>query len=313
VSTHFAVQASRLAADARREADRADAKAEEAERVAWVARVAENNFAGILNSMAKEAEGFFERGRYMEAEEGFRKVLAIRRKILGEEHPHTAQSYNNVAANLWRRQEIGQAVRLLEASMPGQEAARFHGANSGFDRAIATGKKASPHALLALGLAHLKEPNGAFRHAEASLARGLLDDRALATAGETREAASLRALLDLLDRQLLPRFGRATLSAEQKAVRYENLLRSPARPDLKKPLPRAEALEEARRWLRELPRRDAEALAAALRGGKLGGTVTRGTVVELDVGGRTGKLPAGERPYAHPFYWAAFVLVGDPD
>jgi CHAT domain-containing protein len=23
-------------------------------------------------------------------------------------------------------------------------------------------------------------------------------------------------------------------------------------------------------------------------------------------------LPAGERPYAHPYYWAAFVLIGDP-
>ncbi len=23
-------------------------------------------------------------------------------------------------------------------------------------------------------------------------------------------------------------------------------------------------------------------------------------------------LPAAERPFAHPLYWAAFVLVGDP-
>jgi CHAT domain-containing protein len=21
----------------------------------------------------------------------------------------------------------------------------------------------------------------------------------------------------------------------------------------------------------------------------------------------------GEQPYAHPYYWAAFVLIGDPD
>jgi CHAT domain-containing protein len=36
-------------------------------------------------------------------------------------------------------------------------------------------------------------------------------------------------------------------------------------------------------------------------------------VVELNVKERAVRLPAGERPYAHPFYWAAFVLVGDPD
>jgi CHAT domain-containing protein len=23
--------------------------------------------------------------------------------------------------------------------------------------------------------------------------------------------------------------------------------------------------------------------------------------------------PADERPYAHPYYWAGFILVGDPD
>jgi CHAT domain-containing protein len=24
-------------------------------------------------------------------------------------------------------------------------------------------------------------------------------------------------------------------------------------------------------------------------------------------------VPQGERPFAHPYYWAAFVLIGDPD
>jgi tetratricopeptide (TPR) repeat protein len=38
-------------------------------------------------------------GRYKEAEEGFGKALAIRRKVLGEEHPDTAGSYNNLALN----------------------------------------------------------------------------------------------------------------------------------------------------------------------------------------------------------------------
>ncbi len=30
------------------------------------------------------------------------------------------------------------------------------------------------------------------------------------------------------------------------------------------------------------------------------------------VKGKAAKLPEGERPFAHPHYWAALVLVGDP-
>ena len=28
---------------------------------------------------------------------------------------------------------------------------------------------------------------------------------------------------------------------------------------------------------------------------------------------RTYRGPNGTRPYAHPFFWSAFVLIGDPD
>jgi CHAT domain-containing protein len=90
---------------------------------------------------------------------------------------------------------------------------------------------------------------------------------------------------------------------------YENLLGK--RADLLHPLGRAAALEEAKHWLRELSRRDAERLAAGLVGGQLQGT-TRGSVVALNIK-QPVKLPEGERPYAHPFYWAAFILIGDPD
>jgi tetratricopeptide (TPR) repeat protein len=89
---------------------------------------------------------------------------------------------------------------------------------------------------------------------------------------------------------------------------YENLLGKAK--GLKAPMGRADALAEAKRWLRQLPRKDAETLAAALQANKLSGT--RGAVVELDVKDRP-KLPEGERPYEHPFFWAAFVLIGDPD
>jgi CHAT domain-containing protein len=36
-------------------------------------------------------------------------------------------------------------------------------------------------------------------------------------------------------------------------------------------------------------------------------------VVELKVKEQPVKLPRGERPYAHPFFGAAFILIGDPD
>ena len=74
---------------------------------------------------------------------------------------------------------------------------------------------------------------------------------------------------------------------------YENLLGR--RTGLDRPLPKAEALREAKEWLRGLtvveaaaltrsePRFPAEAVAAS---------------------------PA--RRYDHPYYWAAFILVGDP-
>jgi hypothetical protein len=38
-----------------------------------------------------------DQGKYREAEEGYRKALAIRRKVLGEEHPLTA-----TGSPIWR-------------------------------------------------------------------------------------------------------------------------------------------------------------------------------------------------------------------
>jgi CHAT domain-containing protein len=76
---------------------------------------------------------------------------------------------------------------------------------------------------------------------------------------------------------------------------YENLLGK--RGGLKKLLGKAEALAEAKAWLRNLSGREAKAAAAALPRGKVKAP---------------GKAPGGERPYAHPYYWAGFILVGDP-
>jgi CHAT domain-containing protein len=76
---------------------------------------------------------------------------------------------------------------------------------------------------------------------------------------------------------------------------YQNLLGK--RAGLKRPLAKAAALAEAKQWLRNLSEKEAKVAA---------GSLPRGKVVR-----RTRPAVAG-RPYAHPYYWAAFVLVGDP-
>jgi CHAT domain-containing protein len=64
---------------------------------------------------------------------------------------------------------------------------------------------------------------------------------------------------------------------------------------------KAEALAEARRWLRDLP-----AAEVAKFDRELPADVPRGTR-------REGDVPTGSdaKPFAHPRYWSAFVLIGD--
>jgi CHAT domain-containing protein/tetratricopeptide (TPR) repeat protein len=90
---------------------------------------------------------------------------------------------------------------------------------------------------------------------------------------------------------------------------YENLLG--ARKELRQPLPRAEALEEAKQWLRELPRSEVENLASVLASCPAG--TVRGLGVDRNGKEPPPKLPEGSKPYAHPCHWAAFVLLGDPE
>jgi CHAT domain-containing protein len=89
---------------------------------------------------------------------------------------------------------------------------------------------------------------------------------------------------------------------------YQNVLGK--RPGLAKPLPKAEALREAKQWLRTLPRTECDRLTAALSQGEL-----RGLEVKRDKPVVAPPRP-GERdrpPYADPYYWAAFILLGDPE
>jgi tetratricopeptide (TPR) repeat protein/CHAT domain-containing protein len=150
----------------------------------------------------------------------YQKALHVDRKVLGEEHPRTATSYNNVAGSLWYLGRVAEATRLLQRSLPGQEVARFHKADSGFDRALASRDGLSPELLLALGLARLRQPRNAFAHADAGLARALLDD----LLRSDTDVTSLADRLAKLDEQLLPLFGRDGLSKAQARLREELIL-----------------------------------------------------------------------------------------
>lgn len=64
-----------------------------------------------------------------------------------------------------------------------------------------------------------------------------------------------------------------------------------------KPMPLDEALRQAQLWL------------ARITAAELKEYISRHHALKetLDAGTR---IPKGERPFAHPFYWAPFVLVG---
>src|SRR5205807_1397707 len=84
---------------------------------------------------------------------------------------------------------------------------------------------------------------------------------------------------------------------------YQNLLAG--RADLPAPLSKAAALAEAKRWLRELSAEEATRLLEQLPGGERGLEAVEG---EPPPAGS----PGAPRPYEHPFYWAGFILIGDP-
>ncbi len=79
---------------------------------------------------------------------------------------------------------------------------------------------------------------------------------------------------------------------------YRNLLGK--REGLKAPMPKAEALAEAKRWLRGAGPAEVGAALAAL---------PRGEVVRREAV----KAASSAHPYEDPTYWAGFVLVGAPD
>lgn len=112
--------------------------------------------------------------------------------------------------------------------------------------------------------------------------------QALLLAGSQAVVSSLWKVDDLATALLMTRF-------------YENLLG--ARRDLSQPLPLSDALQEAQAWLRDLTEGQQRQLLEQ-----------RQNNAPLQTGLVT-RQPANAtefRPYAHPHYWAAFVLIGAP-
>ncbi len=90
---------------------------------------------------------------------------------------------------------------------------------------------------------------------------------------------------------------------------YQNLLGK--RPALAKPMPKAEALQEAKMWLRSLTTDQIQSELVALERGDVRplATINGTKLPDASLSTRS----SGVHPYDHPYYWAAFVLVGDPD
>jgi len=111
--------------------------------------------------------------------------------------------------------------------------------------------------------------------------------QAFLLAGSQSVVSSLWKVDDLATALLMVRF-------------YENLLG--ARADLAQPLPKAAALQEAKTWLRHI--------TAAQQQEMLDQSARGQPVSTRSAGGLTTPV-VSDLPYAHPHYWAAFVLIGD--
>jgi CHAT domain-containing protein len=90
---------------------------------------------------------------------------------------------------------------------------------------------------------------------------------------------------------------------------YRNLLGK--REDGAKPMGKAAALREAKHWLRDLTATEAlERLGTLTNGIVRGEQPAKEEMKTIPIPKDAGK---DYKPYAHPHYWAAFILIGDPE
>ncbi len=68
-------------------------------------------------SMIKQADRLNAQGKYAAAQPLYAKALEIRRRLLTDDHPHTATSYNNLALNLNAQGKYAAAQPLCEKAL----------------------------------------------------------------------------------------------------------------------------------------------------------------------------------------------------
>jgi len=69
------------------------------------------------HTMTAQAETLYAQGKYAQAQMLFQKALEINRRLLADDHPDTAEGYNNLAANLERQGKHAAAQPLHENAL----------------------------------------------------------------------------------------------------------------------------------------------------------------------------------------------------
>lgn len=92
---------------------------------------------------------------------------------------------------------------------------------------------------------------------------------------------------------------------------YQNLLGK--RVGMDQPMPKAAALADAKQWLRNLSSDDALRIIAKLNNGAVRGKGRKALPLVNVPKSPDSNSPASIKPYNHPKYWAAFILIGDPN
>jgi len=60
---------------------------------------------------------YYSQGKYNEAEPLYQQALALRQKLLNDDHPHVAQSLNNLAGLYYSQGKYNEAEPLYEQAL----------------------------------------------------------------------------------------------------------------------------------------------------------------------------------------------------